>query len=227
MQLALTLLAVPPALKESVLSRWKESGYPQLKKFAPYAAYVVSVDLFFYIATAAELLSKKKVTNRIDLAYLYYLPFCMVFTSSDRFHQRCAPLFLRADQQFAWGPDLKAALKSLDDHYDKLPNVEKEKGIFAIADRPPLTEKSLVTELWDQFLPRWREPVESVSQADPEAEKHLIRQLKQFSDAPAVPREEADFDVNDMDYMVVKCKVQKKRGKYWQLPKDLKADEES
>lgn len=225
MLLALKLLEVPATLTKSILGRWKKSGYPRLKRFAPYAAYVVSVDLFFYIATAAQLFSMKKITNRIDLAYLYYLPFCMVFTSSDRFHQRCAPLFLRSDQQFVWGLDLKAALKDLHEYYQKLPDVEKEKGLSAIASQPPLSKSNLVIDLWDRFLPKWREAEASEPQRDPDTDAHLIRQLRQFSDAPSVSREEEHFDATNMDYIVLKRKIRKKRGSYWQLPKNLKTED--
>jgi hypothetical protein len=57
----------------------------------------------------------------VDIAYLYYLPFCMVFASSDNLHKRVVPLFLRPDQSFVEGPDLKADLKKIDEHTRSFP----------------------------------------------------------------------------------------------------------
>jgi len=37
----------------------------------------------------------------------------MVFVSSDDLHRRTAPLFMRPDQAFVWGIDLKQALKAI------------------------------------------------------------------------------------------------------------------
>ena len=46
-----------------------------------------------------------------NIAYLYYLPFSMGFTSHDRLHARTAPLFINPEKQvFIPGGDLKADL---------------------------------------------------------------------------------------------------------------------
>src|SRR6516162_11160701 len=73
-----------------------------------YFAYVLSVELFFYLAISADLVSRYRLSNKIDFAYLYYLPFCRIFTSIDALHEQVVPLFLRADQTFVNGTELKA-----------------------------------------------------------------------------------------------------------------------
>lgn len=80
------------------------------------------MDLFFYFSLAADLISPNRPSNKIDIAYLYYLPFCMVFTSNDNLHKQAVPLFLRKDQVFIPGAELKADLKKLDEHYSQLPD---------------------------------------------------------------------------------------------------------
>ena len=66
-----------------------------MREFCPYFHYVYSVDLFFNFAVSADLISrvrpKGKADNKVDIAYLYYLPFCMVFTSNDNLHERVVP----------------------------------------------------------------------------------------------------------------------------------------
>ncbi len=64
-----------------------------------------------------------KPSHQIDLAYLYYLPFCTVFTSKDRFHEQIVPLFLDPFQTFVSGDDLKAERKRLVEHYSRLPDL--------------------------------------------------------------------------------------------------------
>jgi hypothetical protein len=77
------MLAIPLKLRPRILKRWKEAGGPSLDEFAPYAAYSLLVDLFFYLSLDAGLISSERPSNRVDIAYLYYLPFCMIFTSGD------------------------------------------------------------------------------------------------------------------------------------------------
>ena len=150
----------------------------------------------------------------------------MLFVSSDGLHRRCAPLFLRQDQDFVWGEDLKADLKRLNDHFSQLPDAEKEKGIMRFARNPPLDGDFLVTKLWDKHLRRWRdsEPVEVPE--DPEKNKKLVEHLTKFSEAPPLQPSEIDFDPRDPETLSIQRFVRKKKGSWWQLPKDLEIKNE-
>lgn len=221
-RLFLPLLGITDDLVKDIVKRWHHYGCPSLISYAPYAAYVLTVDIFFYIAIAAKLIASEKVTNKIDLAYLFYLPFCMVFTSFDRFHSQCAPLFLRDDQAFIWGADLKADLVKINRYYDGLPESEKEKGLYAFASRPPKDDGFLIAQLWDRFLPSWRKSVEFIPPKDNEATKKFVEQIKEVADAEPLRPDKVDFDRSNPDSVVIKRKLSKRRGKWWQLPKDLK-----
>lgn len=70
------------------MDRWLYEGQPSLQRFAPYTAHVFKVDPFYYLAMARGSISRERASNRADLAYLYYLPFAMVFISGDRLHMR-------------------------------------------------------------------------------------------------------------------------------------------
>jgi hypothetical protein len=93
---------------------------------------------------AADLISPNRPSNKIDIAYLYYLPFCMVFTSNDNLHAQTVPLFLRKDQVFIAGMKLKADFHKLDDHYSQLPDDVKETGICGSHKRLPLKANILL-----------------------------------------------------------------------------------
>lgn len=99
----------------------------------------MKVDLLFYLGIDRGFISGERASNKVDMAYLYYLPFAMVFTSADRLHRRTAPLFLGDDQSFVYRDELKPALSDLDQHYDALPHEIKALGVFAFALYPPQT----------------------------------------------------------------------------------------
>jgi hypothetical protein len=80
-------LNIPEQFFTRVFQRWGYAGFPSLKEFAPYATHVLSIETFFYAAAASNLISRKKASSKVDLAYLFYLPFCMVFVSSDHIHR--------------------------------------------------------------------------------------------------------------------------------------------
>lgn len=191
-----------------------------LSIFAPYAAHVLTVDALFHIALASGLISSDRPSNRVDMAYLYYLPFCMVFVSSDNLHRQGAPLLLREDQSFIWGPDLKRALSALDKHYSALPESEKEKGIMQIAPYPPTEIESIVSEAWDKHLPSWREYAQEPP-VQPDSNPELVRKLTKLNEAPPLHPEAVDFDPEDANVMSVRRMVHKTKGNWWQLPRDL------
>ncbi len=160
-----------------LMKRWQEAGNPPLSQYAPYTAHLATVDLFFCIALGADLIGRERPSNKIDLAYLYYLPFCMAFTSSDNLHIRTAPLFLKEDQIFIHGKDLKADLAKLDAHYSQLSDEIKETGTMSFAHFPPKDGDFLTSKIWDQLMsPRWREnPDQNITRM---SEKDKKRSLK-------------------------------------------------
>ena len=201
-----------------IMERWLASKFPPLSSFAPYAAHFLTVEVFFQISLEASQISSDRPSNRLDIAYLYYLPFCQVFVSSDKLHRRCAPLFLRENQTFIWGQELKLALSALDQHYSALP--EKEKGVMHFAPYPPTEIESIVSQEWDKYLHGWREcakqpPIESNS--DPET----VKKLRQLIDAPSLQPNAVDFDPKDINFMSIRRDVNPTKGKWWQLPRDL------
>jgi hypothetical protein len=155
--LAFSVIGVPLDRWGKLSRFWRSRGEPPLHEFAPYAWHVVRIDLFFGLAIGAELIGRERQSNKVDVGYLYYLPFCNVFSSRDRLHRRVAPLFLRVDQEFIDGDDLKTDLRHLDEHYMRLTDEEKARGVIRFASRPPVDGDFLTTRLWDKFLPAWRE----------------------------------------------------------------------
>jgi hypothetical protein len=225
MQLAFLILRIPRNFQDPILARWKETGSPPLHQYAPYAAHVVTVDIFFQMALTSGLISPDRPSNRIDIAYLFYLPFCMVFASSDKLHRRCAPLFLRSDQDFVWGQDLKADLQRINELYLALSESERERGINAFAPVPPESGGYLTTQLWDRYLPSWRGRQNQSHRKRFDNEKEEVNSLVESASklAKAAPLEptEVGFHPADIELMTINRMVRKRKGTWWQVPSDL------
>ncbi len=224
MKLTIGFLGVPRHYHQQIFERWKVSGYPDISKFAPYAQYILEIDIFFYIAAASSLIAKERVSNKIDLAYLYYLPFCTVFVSSDKLHKRCAPLFLRSNQRFIWGHELKKGLKQLDKYYDDYPDSEKEKGLFHFANRPPGEKGYYVSGIWDQLSPGWRDRYQPELPLTQDVNDNLVAQLNAVADATPLDAEAVDFDTANPESMVLRRKIRPRRGKWVQYAEEPKKD---
>jgi hypothetical protein len=219
-QLALVInfFHVPGDLHSSIAERWRRSPRQNLSDFAPYAAYALTVEIFFQVALGAGLIGGERPSNRTDIAYLFYLPFCMLFISSDDLHRRAAPLFMRQDQSFVWGMDLKADLRSMNADYLQLPETERDKGILSFAKSPP--DGSMVADLWDRFMRNGIRDEEPVKMS-PDAEAALVARLKAFSQQPTLSSVEG-VPPDEPEMVSVHRTVRHRRGSWWQLPKDYK-----
>jgi hypothetical protein len=179
-KLAFIVLGLPPQYESAAVENWRSRGEHSLVEYAPYVAHVMAVELFFQMALGAGLVGAARASNGVDIAYLYYLPFCMVFVSSDNFHRRCTPEFLRPDQSFVWGEDLKADLHRLMDHYSAFPDEVKEQGLMRFASVPPVeVDGSVVVALWDRHMnPAWRSGAEPPPVRDEAENARIIETLK-------------------------------------------------
>jgi hypothetical protein len=175
-----------------IVVRWQSLGQPKIREYAPYFTHVLTVDLFFCLGMAASQIGSERKSNKVDIAYLYYLPFCMVFTSRDDLHVRSVPLFLRADQSFVHGDALKADLKRLDEYYDALPEETKKQSIYSFAAYPPNDDSYLVTQLWKKHL----RPPEGYEQRPPKYEGKTIYVPPAGSDPKEIIKALDDFEAN-------------------------------
>lgn len=218
------VLGVPRDAAADGVRRWEAAGRPQLDRFARYAVHVFKVDLLFYLGISRGFISAERASNRIDMAYLYYLPFTSVFASGDRLHARTAPLFMCGDQSFVDAQELKASFGELDSHYDQLPDEIKERGVLSFAAWPPSTMDNVVTQAWDEHMrPDWRE-VASRNEAslgepvDPEAGRATVAELnEQLASAQPAP-EGADAMEGGPDYVVIRRLVPTIKGRWRMVP---------
>lgn len=186
------------------------------------------VDLLYYLGIDRGFISAERPSNKADMAYLYYLPFSMVFTSGDKLHRRTAPLFLRADQSFVEASQLKAALKELDVYYDHFSDDVKALGVMAFAHNPPPHLDNLVVALWDKHMrPDWRDGAESPEQvlarrrAPDEEEGDGAEFRARIENARPLEDGEAQRADGEPDYIVIRRQVPVRKGKWRLVPEEV------
>jgi hypothetical protein len=223
LQLLRDLLDINSAGFKEIISIWNKKNMVALKLFAPYAAHVLKVDIFFILSTSSGLISRERKSNRADIAYLYYLPFANIFTSGDKLHKRIVPLFMESDQRFIYGQELKKDLSNLDKYFDESKSKEeKECGVFGFAWYPPESDKFLTTKMWDDLRPDWRLRENPLSPGVPKNSavpdglmQHIRKAYKEIKkqEGKNIPR---DFPLEEANDVILKRMVRGRKGK-WQL----------
>ncbi len=166
----LAQLAVPADYERAIWSRWRASSGLFLQRFSPYAWHCLRVLLLLVRATRHRLISWNP-TNLLDIQYLYYLPFCMVFASDDRVHQTLAAFLLGEHQSFVTGKDLKADLRRLADYREGLSEKQLHYLGYALGSYPPPARGSVVHELWKKHMKPWRPGMGNLASPLPEADQ--------------------------------------------------------
>jgi len=210
----LELLDLPEAT-QWVRDDWIMKRKPMIRQHLPYFTFMLSINIFFALVIQTQLLRNVKQSHQIDLAYLYYLPFCSVFTSKDRFHAQIVPLFLNERQTFVSGDELKQDLARLNEHYSSMPEVILKTGLFTFARTPPEDTSFLITRLWDRYLPLWRGFKEPHHRPrDPEADKKIIAEIKKWVDGGPDVQPHDEYDVDRLDHVTISRSVMARKGKW-------------
>ena len=217
-------VGVPQEYQQQLVKRYQISRFPPLTCFAPYAAHVIKVEVFFHICVSRGFISADRPSNKVDIAYLHYLPFCNVFISGDKLHRSTAELFINKNQRFVWGPDLKTDLGRLNSHFLRLPQEIRDKGVLSFASKPPVEGDYLTADLWDLLGTNWRNSGNDTIPITQENNDKILEHVKQFTDAPPLPPEAMFDPMDELDSVSLQRSVRRKRGSWYQVPKDLKDD---
>lgn len=215
-------LNVDAQYRRAIADRHAALGFPPLATFAPYAAHIFTVNVMLALGMSMQRISSKPQNNIVDASYLYYLPFCMVFASGDKLHARLVPHIKRDNQEFVWGPDLRAALRELHAYYVARHVELGATGPEAFPHAPPTDVDNLVTRLWDQHLSGWRDRHQTKAGDAPDAGPDFIARMQGAgeelpeSEWPAQP-----------DFFVTKKRVPPQRGRWRITPEQAGTGKES
>jgi hypothetical protein len=133
---------------QKIFLRWEQSSSKKIKDFAPYSFHCLKVKLLFDLALRFDLVGTR-ATNLLDLEYLYYIPFCNIFSTNDNFQKELVPFLLDNKQKLICGDELKKDLKRLVEYRDTL---SEPKDIKRTAKEPPRLYDSLTYKLWTEFF---------------------------------------------------------------------------
>ncbi len=228
LKFAFLFLGVPPEDQRGIIQRWEDAGKKPVREFAPYMMHKISVDLFFYFGTAANLFSnfRHAQTHKVDIAYLYYLPFCNIFVSNDKIHKVIASYFMRPNQTFIWGEDFKADLTKLDKYYSAFPEEVKNRGVVTFAFIPPDDKSFLTTQMWDKYMSsKWRDmkarKFDGTDEIDPEKEKAILEKIRNFvKNAKTIDHNELP-DSDEARNMTLAHKISARKGKWTRFPPEV------
>ncbi|MDD5172632.1 MAG: hypothetical protein PHG59_00600 [Patescibacteria group bacterium] len=223
--LGLSLIDFSPEAQKEILQRWKDDGSKPIKEFAPYFTYVLSVDLFFYLGINSNLFSsfRHPQTHKVDIAYLYYLPFCKIFVSNDKIHIGISSFFLRPDQSFIKGSDFKDDLSKLDQHYSAFPEDVKSRGVVSFASIPPDDTSFLVTRMWDKYMPStWRNmksrKFDDTDRINLETDKVITEKIIRFAKEAEPTDRNAIRSSDEAQSILVEHMVSERKGKWRRFP---------
>lgn len=229
--LAYGLLELPAEALPDVLKVWKSRGRKSLSEFAPYTAHCLLIDLYFYLALSNGLISDQRASNKIDIGYLYYLPFAQGFVSGDRLHRTSAELFLGPDQSFVWAPDLKADLGRLNARFLALPTAQKARGLFTLITKPPRDDDGVSAQLWDRFRPGWRVTKPPAPKMDKDQSQQIISSGKQFvtaAEGGEPDRYPRDFPRHDeIDSLIIQRHIPRVRGSWRMFSDEVEGQEDT
>lgn len=192
----------------SIFTKWFQEGSPKLKIYCPYAIYCLKVYLFCNIGMTQNLLSTR-VTNAIDLQYLYYLPFCYVFCSNDKFHDKIVPYFIRKDQYYVPGTVLKKDLEMISKKCKQPDGTNADINFNALED-----SDSITYEIWKErmaYLPgtpesgHWRRGDDENNPKTREQTKtvqHSVDLMDELKDHKDAEETNEEFGVDEADYVI-------------------------
>jgi len=214
--IAQELLHIPQNIVDIAREHWQSKNSQSIQDLFPYTSFVLTVEIIFYIALISELLSREKISNRIDVLYLHYLPFTNIFVSSDNLHKKIATLLLQDKQLFVTGQDLKVALQELNEYFQNLPGEKKSKGVINIASLPRDLD-NLVCKIWDNYFPNCREKKQNL-ELTKEGEKELITKIKRLTKEKLASTTGSFADSNEI---IRTIRIKRKQGDWNMLPEDL------
>ncbi len=162
-------VSIPAARWATML--FKAGLMPRVKDLAPYAASVLRLYLTFIGGLGRGFIGPRP-SHYVDLQYLFYAPFCMVFVSSDKFHREMWPSTSGVNT-FVWGPDLKKELQQRIQIYSALS--EQERRAHGYPFFPAEIPDSIIHQVWQKYI---RLPLTGFNPKNAEGEPKTIDDLE-------------------------------------------------
>lgn len=105
-----------------------------------------------------------------------YLPFTQIFISNDKLHKTNYSYFINNDQLFVDSDIMKKDLEQLVAYY-RAKSGAPSQNLIELIKYPPLEGDFLVSKLYDQFHPGWREHARNPIEVTSELSESINSQL--------------------------------------------------
>jgi hypothetical protein len=179
MELFITEFSISAIKAGQIFYRWETSNEKSIRKFAPYTLFCLRANFLFYISLQNDIITTRP-TNWIDMHYVYYLPFCRVFLSNDKFHDEIIPHLINKNQRYVKGTDMKNDFKKIMAIKEQLSG----KDLVRAEKEPPRNPELLSYQLWNEMYFGW--PPEKDWEPSEEELKMMSDAITQFRNAKPV-----------------------------------------
>ena len=109
LEMAFLFLDAPPLARGLGIRLLQAGLIPDVRSWSPYSTSIARLGIIFCCCLTLKFITSRP-TNVLDLQYLFYAPFGMVFVSHDRLHRDLWPA-TTTNATFVWGAELKADLQ--------------------------------------------------------------------------------------------------------------------
>ena len=169
----------------------------------PYTTFCLRAATIFAVALAFGHVTTHHNTL-VDLEYLFYIPFCDVFSSGDKFHRDMAPYLLSGKQEFIWHDELKTDLKGLSAWWDGLN--EHDRAVELERPGPPENDASRAHLIWRKLMGPGYHTREKL-RLTPEQQKGLVDHIRKLMDTVQDADGSIPRTLDDKDFVVRKRMV--------------------
>ncbi len=170
--------------KTKIINRWIDGNHKSIKVFSEYGFFILKALLLFFYSLLFRVIGTK-TTNIIDLQYLFYLPFCYVFSSCDKDQIKLCKCLVSDYQIFVDTNELRSDINRISQWWKNLSELEKEKYSSDYGNYPPELDNSFTLKAWKRFLiPRQKGLGNRVSKMSKEEKDRtmddILKKMKAF-----------------------------------------------
>lgn len=188
------------ATAQRTIERFNTAADGALPRLLPYTAYCVRIALIFHFALAFNLVGTR-ATNRVDLEYLFYVPFCNAFSSGDAFLRKLAELVM-TNQTYISRDALKADLNELSKWWESLSpeQLQTESRLQG----PPENEKSVTHQMWTKTMkPGYRNPARRQLKLTDEENKKMLKRFREIAKKRPASGQPFQGSMDDCDFVLI------------------------
>lgn len=184
LEVVLAFLQAPQQMRDHVFQRMLDNPASTVERLAPYTNSVLRLHLAFVGGLVRSYIGPRQ-SHHVDLQYLFYAPFCMVFASADKLHRTLWPA-TSGINSFVWGTDLKRELAQRMAAREQMSKEERGRIAREYRFYPVEVPGSIITEMWQKYMRPKKEilpfsnPGKTIDDLEPEIREMIKAAQRRF-----------------------------------------------